>query len=76
MGFVVCGGPSSGGQELEIGNIPDNVRHELSVYRDGYQLKAEWQRRDALGDFVIDGVAFTRRELMWVFKKLIQELEQ
>ena len=52
------------------------MRRTLSVYRDRYQLKAEWERRDALGDFVIDGVVFTRLELMCVFKKLIQELDK
>lgn len=76
MGSVLRGGPSSGGQEAGIATIPDNVRHVLSVYRDRYELRAEWERRDTLDDFVIDGVVFTRRELMWVFKKLIQELEQ
>ena len=55
--------------------IPDNVRHALSVYKDRAQLKSEWERRDALGDFIIDGVVFTRLELMWVFKKLIKETE-
>lgn len=58
-----------------IGTIPDNVRHALSVYETPEQLKSEWERRDALGEFVINGVKFTRLELMWVFKKLIGEKE-
>ena len=58
-----------------IGTIPDNVRHALGMYEERSQLKSEWERRDALGDFVIDGVEFTRLELMWVFKKLIGEIE-
>ncbi len=56
-------------------NIPDNVRVALSVYPTCAQLKSEWERRDALDDFVIDGVEFTRFELMWVFKKLIKEIQ-
>ncbi len=59
-----------------MSDVPDNVRIALSVYKDRAHLKAEWERRDALGEFVIDGVMFTRIELMWVFKKLIQEIEQ
>ena len=55
--------------------IPDNVRHALGIYKDRAHLKAEWERRDALGDFIIDGIVFTRLELMWVFKKLIQEID-
>ena len=39
-------------------------------------LKYEWQRRDMLHEMEIDGVVFTRLELMWVFKKLMQELEK
>lgn len=57
------------------GTIPDNVREALSVYTTPARLKGEWQRRDLLNDMVIDGVKFTRLELMWVFKKLIQEIE-
>lgn len=56
-------------------DIPDNVRVALSVYPTCAQMKSEWEPRDALGDFVIDGVGFTRLELMWVFKKLIQEIQ-
>lgn len=61
--------------ESHIGTIPDNVRHALSVYETRAELKSEWERRDALGDFVINGAEFTRLELMWVFKKLIGEKE-
>ena len=61
---------------MEVGTIPDNVRVALSVYETPARLKGEWQRRDLLGDMEIDGVTFTRLELMWVLKKLIQELEQ
>lgn len=57
-------------------SIPDNVRHALSIYKERAQLKSEWERRDALGEFVINGITFTRIELMWVFKKLMQEIEQ
>lgn len=57
-------------------DIPENVRIALSVYGDRAELKAEWERRDALDDFVIDGVTFTRIEMMWVFKKLIQEIDK
>ena len=61
--------------ESSMKKIPENVRVALHVYQDHFELKAEWERRDALGDFVIDGVTFTRLELMWVFKKLIQETQ-
>jgi len=56
--------------------IPENVREALSVYGTPARLKGEWQRRDLLGDMVIDGVKFTRIELMWVFKKLTQEIQK
>lgn len=57
-------------------HVPKSVRVALSVYRTRAQLKAEWERRDWLGEFVINGVTFTKVELMWVFKKLIQEIKQ
>lgn len=56
-------------------DIPDNVRVELSVYTTQSQLKNEWERRDFVNDMTVDGVTFTRIELMCVFKKLIQETQ-
>ncbi len=47
----------------------------MSVYDTPTLLKEEWERRDLLCDMSIDGVDFTRIELMWVFKKLIQEIQ-
>lgn len=52
------------------------MRVALSVYDTPAMLKAEWQRRDLLSDMTIEDVTFSRVELMWVFKKLTQEIEK
>lgn len=74
MAGPVQADPAVRGLQLRI--IPENVRVALSVYGTPSLLKGEWQRRDLLDDMIIDGVKFTRIELMWIFKKLIQEIQK